>query len=204
MLNYGCKIRRQIMFKIFSITFGFCLIAGTALSQLSQPYVRKKIQPNFFIPEGALAESHPEKVGIPQYRKGTSTAKRISSEPAQEPQMVKQQYMSPQNEEKTTSLTSSPITETSQNQIPKPQQNNPAETPLQTNINQNPTDTPNYQKMYQDYLQDLDIIAKNGNIKDSRIADDLNVMNSEKRIQLDQEFNSKRNVKQDILDALKK
>ncbi len=194
------------MFKIFSITFGFCLIAGTALSQLSQPYVRKKIQPNFFIPEGALAESHPEKVAIPQYRKGTSTAKRISSEPTPEPQMVKQQYTAPQNEEKTTSLTALPVKETSQNQIQEPQQNITTETPLQTNINtnQNPTDTPNYQKMYQDYLQDLDIIAKNGSIKDSRIADDLNVMNSEKRIQLDQEFNSKRNVKQDILDALKK
>lgn len=204
MLNYGCKIRRQIMFKIFSITFGFCLIAGTALSQLSQPYVRKKIQPNFFIPEGALAESHPQKVSIPQYRKGTTTAKRISSESTPEPQIMKQEYTAPQDEKKITSRASQPIAETPNTQIQKPQQNNIVESALQTNTNQNQIDTPNYQKMYQDYLQDLDIIAKKGSIQDSRIVEDLNVMNSEKRIQLDQEFNSKRNVKQDILDALKK
>ena len=56
--------------------------------------------------------------------------------------------------------------------------------------------------MYQDYLKDLDSIAKSGNVNTDYIDKDLSSMNSEKRIQIDKEFNSHRNVKNDILKAL--
>lgn len=183
------------MHKIFSITFGFCLMTGTALAQMDQPYVRKKIQPNFFIPEGALAESRPERVSIPQYRQGRTTAKRITAEP--EP-VLQQQTLQSQQISATLEQTEdiSHLPENQEQQI---------QTPLYENVDiqqENPTRTPNYQKMYQDYLKDLDSIAQSGTVNTYDIDNDLNAMNSEKRIQIDKEFNSHRNVKDDILKAL--
>lgn len=191
------------MSKIFSLTLGICLLAGTALAQSNQPYVRKKIQPNFFIPKGALSEDKPEKVGIPQYRQGVSTAKRVSartSDITQTPTSV------PQNNKNKENV--SPIS----NQEPTlSAEENTSMTPLvqtipteETNISETlDTNTPNYQQMYQDYLKDLDYIAKSGKISDQNITKDLKAMNSEKRIKIDQKFNSQRDVKKDILEALK-
>lgn len=193
------------MHKIFSITFGFCLMAGTALAQMNQPYVRKKIQPNFFIPEGALAESKPEKVGMPQYRQGRTTAKRISAEPEPAPQPQNQQLQQISDTRRQTEEISR-LPENQEQQIQSPIREDANETNTQTSSpvpqQGNQTDTPNYQKMYQDYLKDLDSIARNGAVNTSYIDKDLNAMNSEKRIQIDKEFNSHRNVKNDILKAL--
>ncbi len=184
------------MYKIFSVTFGICLIAGTALSQINQPYVRKKIQPNFFIPEGALSESQPERVGLPQYRQGKTTVKRISKEPEIR-QLAQPQYQV---------SNPTPINQTQKNNVQQTQSAIEPETSAQTSSplsqQETQTNTPNYQKMYQDYLKDLDSIAKSGNVNTDYIDKDLSSMNSEKRIQIDKEFNSHRNVKNDILKAL--
>lgn len=182
-------------------------MAGTALAQMNQPYVRKKIQPNFFIPEGALSESRPEKVGIPQYRQGRTTAKRITvePEPAPTPQAQTQQLQQISDTHKQPQE----ISRLPENQEPQIQSTRDEVSPptnIQTSspISQqgSQTDTPNYQKMYQDYLKDLDSIAQSGAVNTSYIDKDLSAMNSEKRIKIDQEFNSKRDVKNDILKAL--
>ncbi len=183
------------MHKIFSTTLFFCMLTTTALAQLNQPYVRKKIQPNFFIPEGALAESTPEKVSIPKYRKGKTTAKRITPEASQQnitqvqKQTIKQR---PQDKNKKQAITTQiPSSETVDISTAIPQQNIDVK-----------TDTPNYQNMYQDYLKDLDSIARNGAVSTSQIDKDLSSMSSDKRILIDQNFNNQRHVKEDIMNAL--
>lgn len=201
---YCCKTNKEAnMSKIFSLSIGLCLLAESAAAQMTQPYVRKKIQPNFFIPEGALAESQPEKVSLPQYRKGQTTAKRISAKPempaeatvmpTQTTAIPSQEKPQPQTQtspmpqpETTKPITATPVSDTSKVQTPS----------------QIETDTPQYQKMYQDYLKDLEKIARDGTVSNLQINKDLSAMNSEKRIQIDQEFNSHRNVKNDILKAL--
>ena len=181
-------------------------MAGTALAQMNQPYVRKKIQPNFFIPEGALSESHPEKVGMPQYRRGKTTAKRITAEPEPMAQVQPQQPHQNTNNNQKQVKEVSRLPEKQEIQIQTPMNEAETSTNIQTSSplpqQETQTNTPNYQKMYQDYLKDLDSIAKNGAVNTSYIDKDLNIMNSEKRIQIDQEFNSKRDVKNDILKAL--
>lgn len=165
--------------------------AANALAQSRERFVRQKVQPNFFIPGGALAESKPEKVFVPRYRKGQTTAKRISADDtlyaAQPAQRKPQAPKRPDN--------SVSYADTNDNE-PVSKLSEPA--PSQTNDG-----TPEYQKMYQDYLQDLESIAQNGNVKDQAVLDDLNVMNSEKRIELDKKFNKSRDIEKDVQAALK-
>lgn len=169
------------------------LWAGNAAAQDSQRYVRQKVQPNFFIPNGALAESKPEKVFVPRYRKGQTTAKHISAD--DNLYAARPVYQKPKTAPKTDNQ---PIynsdTETDS------YDDKPA-TPAPSQIDDG---TPDYQKMYQDYLKDLDSIAKTGDVKDQAVLDDLSVMNSEKRIELDKKFNKKRNLAKDIQAALEK
>ncbi len=185
------------MHKIFSTTLFFCMLTTTALAQLTQPYVRKKIQPNFFIPEGALAESTPEKVSIPKYRKGMTTAKRITPEAEQrtikqvQKQTIKQRPQDKDKNPKEVITTQIPTSGTVDISTAVPQQN--------IDVN---TETPNYQNMYQDYLKDLDSIARNGTVSTSQIDKDLSSMSSDKRILIDQNFNNQRHVKEDIMNAL--
>lgn len=166
--------------------------AAPSAAQNSERYVRQKAQPNFFIPGGALAESKPEKVFVPRYRKGQTTAKHISANDnlyAAQPAKRKPQ---------TPKRTDDPVSYADANSN-KPVSKFSEPAPSQINDG-----TPNYQKMYQDYLQDLEAIAQNGDVKDQAVLDDLNVMNSEKRIELDKNFNKKRNIEKDIQAALKK
>ena len=191
------------MLKTVFLLIGLCLMAETSLAQLSEPYVRKKIEPNFFIPEGALAGRKPEKINLPRYNQGQTTAKRISSKmpenitpPSQEPSRDEADISNqPQAQtgglsETTTPLYYTPTLMTNDNNLSS---DNPA---TET------TESPNYQKMYQDYLKDLNSIVQSGKSDTSQIDKDLSNMDSEKRIQIDKEFNAQRNVKEDILKAL--
>lgn len=178
---------------LFTVLFVvFCVLSVAALAQDSQRYVRKKVQPNFFIPNNALAENKPEKVYIPRYGAGQTTAKRISSDdnlPDRQPILTKRQSV----DVKETDVSVKPeiaTTEYTAPSIPDPSQVN--------------DETPSYQKMYQDYLRDLDSIAKTGEISDPAVLTDLEAMNSEKRIEIDKKFNQHRDVQKEIQSAIKK
>ncbi len=180
---------KKALFTVLLILF--CVLSVTATAQNRQRFVRKKVQPNFFIPNGALAESKPEKVYIPRYNAGETTAKRISADdnkPVQRPVVLNNQ-VSKQTPETTTTPT--PAAE-------KPY--TPPTTPAPSQVDDG---TPNYQKMYQDYLRDLDTIANTGNINDQAVLSDLDAMNSEKRIEIDKKFNKNRNIQNEIQSVLK-
>lgn len=170
-----------------------CLLASTALAQTEQTYIRNKPQPNFFIPDGALAGTKPERVSIPQYRQGRTTAKRISARASDNqpaitttiPQMTKPENTSVED-----------FADTANTNAEEEISNQP------TNSQSADTNTPNYQQMYQNYLKDLNSIAAQGKVTDPQINEDLKSMSSEARIQIDKQFNQQRNVRQDINDAL--
>lgn len=165
----------------------------TAEAQNRQRYVRKKVQPNFFIPSSALSENKPEKVYIPKYRVGETTAKRISpSENKEKPKIVKS---IPKNTNKQNAKASEELISSD---IEKDSYTPPAEATYA-----NDEKTPEYQKMYQNYLKDLQSIAKTGNVSDPGVLNDLKVMNSDKRIEIDKNFNKQRNIKRDLDEALK-
>ena len=169
-----------------------CLISG--IIQAQEPYVRKKVEPNFFIPQGALAQSRPEKVSLPQYRQGESTAKHISSD------MPETDYEYVEN----TPLPSAIRNKNTGNKDKA--ESNAQETTSQTPLNNSQTtseDTPNYQQMYQEYLKNLEDIARDGKISNNNAAKDISVMNSEERIKYDESFNRQLNVEQEIKDAIK-
>lgn len=170
-----------------------CLLPLSGMAQNSQRYVRKKIQPNFFIPGGALAESKPEKVYIPRYRAGQTTAKHISADDNLEPrQPVVAEDVLVSKEPEATAVTAQPVETPTYT---------PPSTPAPSQVDDG---TPNYQKMYQDYLRDLDAIAKTGDVSDPTILNDLEAMNSEKRIEIDKKFNQSRNIQKEIQSAIKK
>lgn len=170
-----------------------CLISG--IIQAQETYVRKKVEPNFFIPQGALAQSQPEKVFIPQYRQGESTAKHISSDM---PETEAEYVAAPAPQTSTPSRYEDNNVEM---QTAIPPQNTEYQTPF--NNNQPTQDTPNYQQMYQEYLKNLEDIARDGKTANNAAAKDIAVMNSEERIKYDQEFNSQRDVEQEIRNAIK-
>lgn len=186
------------MYKLILFILGLSLIALNAIAQLTEPYVRKKIQPNFFIPEGALVGSKPEKVGMPIYKQGQSTAKHISARMPEEQISTQQdENFSPRPE----TLTDNAQTQEISTNLPQTYaetDNNSSQSTYETK-----NDTPQYQQMYQDYLKDLNSIVQTGSANTSHIDKDLNQMNSEKRIQIDKEFNAQRHVQEDILNALK-
>lgn len=177
----------------------FSAMTSVCLAQLPQPYVRKTVKPNFFIPEGAVANSRPERVFIPQYRQGSDeTTKHISRQESSDnynapvPQKRKlSPYASKQQIEETNDDTTSQASEDSSDTY--------EEFPSEQNDS-----TPEYQKMYQDYLKDLNNIAngKESKLK-GNIEDDLSVMDSEDRIEIDKQFNKQRDVKSQINKALR-
>ena len=191
------------MLKKIALTIALSLIYGSAMAQLTEPYVRKKLEPNFFIPEGALAASQPEKLALPQYRQGTSTAKHISKNapditpltntdlPISQPQTTASTTPLPQEEQSLAVSDSSSTTDSGNFAAPTPAPSVAA------------TDSaPNYQKMYQEYLQDLESITNSGEADTTHIDADLQQMNTEERIKIDQNFNQRRNVQEDIRKAL--
>lgn len=70
-------MHRKLQFLIMSVLL---LSAGSALAQ-TIPYVRKQLEPKFFIPEEARQQ--PEKLPVPRYYKGQEvTIKAAKPEPA--------------------------------------------------------------------------------------------------------------------------
>lgn len=184
------------MLKKTLFLISICLYTSTALSQMDTPYVRKRIQPNFFIPQGALADSKPEKVSLPQYRQGISTTKRISARDNQteiNTQLQQQEYP-----ETTVQETEEPAKDI----LPEEPETIREVKTKENNTEETNDDTPNYQKMYQDYLKDLADIAHQGQTDTSQITKDLKQMGSDKRIKIDQNFNKHRNVSAEIEKAL--
>lgn len=180
----------------------------------SQRYVRKKPQPNFFIPQGALAESQTEKVRMPQYGQGRTTAKHISADDNREAEMLAARQRRFKNQK--TKAKQPAIME---NQQAEPEETTPitaaAETPVQTarpaaaqtaapTAAAHDDSVPDYQQKYQEYLKDLETIAKTGKVTaNPGVAADLSAMNSEQRIEIDKKFNADRDVKSEVEKLLR-
>lgn len=166
--------------RLFWITVIFCL--NVWAMQTAAQYVRKKQQPNFFIPQQEI-ESRPEKLQMPKtanYQNTEPTTNHIRSEksrlPAQE---------APKQIKKKAPARKVPTVDDDMPEI------------MENNID----DEPDYQKKYQDYLEDLAEIANEGKVNDTQdVYDDLDLMNSEKMIEVDKNFNKKREKPQAQLD----
>lgn len=185
-----------------------CLVITAALvmgwniasvcAQTEERYVRKPVQPNFFIPDGSLAQSRPEKVIIPRYGAGVSTAKHISREDDKIPQRTPfydpRQQAVPQQPQ-TTDNAAQTVAQPLNKPQPTEQKNDNASVPPVS-------EAANYQEMYQSYLRDLEAIADTGKPASTNTISDLDAMNSEERIQLDKKFNERRNVDLEIQKAL--
>lgn len=182
-------------FRIVITILCFAFWINHSFAQEDKRYVRKAVQPNFFIPNGDLAQNRQEKVIMPRYGKGQSTAKRISinEDEAPTPSLI---YKPKANTTSTTDLNSSDEYAPEATSLPERQL-------TKTSVPQN-DETPNYQQMYQNYLKDLESIAKTGNVTNDTPLNDLNEMNSETRINIDRKFNEKRNIDQEIENAIKK
>lgn len=183
----------------WALALFFILIATVSASaQLTKKYVRQKPQPNFFIPNGALAESQPEKVQMPRYNAGQTTAKHISAKDAMSPP-PRVSNRPTINDKQDTPEDSNPIS--NQENIIEPVATSPSVAPAETNSSGD--EVPAYQQMYQQYLKDLESISATGEAASSRQVDeDLSAMNSEERINIDKQFNKSRNVKAEINKAL--
>lgn len=171
---------------------------ASVCAQTEGRYVRKPVQPNFFIPDGALAQSRPEKVIIPRYGAGVSTAKHISREDDKIPQRTPF-YDPKQQADSQKQLTADNAAQT----VAQPL-NEPQPTVQKTGNASVPpvSEAANYQEMYQSYLRDLEAIADTGKPASTNTISDLDAMNSEERIQLDKKFNERRNVDLEIQKAL--
>lgn len=186
---------KKVSFRIIFLIFCLVLLGNNSLAQEDKRYVRKQVQPNFFIPSGDLAQNRQEKVIIPRYGKGQTTAKRISVEDSFVP--------APSNTSKPQSTKNEEIIENSvANDIPEYTQI-PEKIPT-NNVTTQDSGTPDYQKMYQNYLNDLESIASTGSVSNDTPLNDLSEMNSETRINIDRKFNEKRNIDKEIDNAIKR
>lgn len=181
---------------IVGLVMGWNIVSVCA--QTAERYVRKPVQPNFFIPDGALAQSRPEKVIIPRYGSGISTTKHISQEDNKVPQNTAL-YSSKQS-----AVTQQPQTADDAAQTVVQPLNEPQPTPQKNGLASIPptSEAANYQEMYQSYLRDLEAIADTGKPASTNTISDLDAMSSEERIQLDKKFNERRNVDLEIKKAL--
>ncbi len=183
--------------KIFSIMLYCTCLSFSTFAQQPQPYVRKTVKPSFFIPENALAQSKPEKVFLPQYREGqTQTTKHISRIDAIAQESTPEENLIYEKNNNNT-------TPTEENISTNKEEQSPVET-VEDFPSQQQDKTPEYQKLYQDYLKDLDNIAngQESQLKNT-INQDLSTMNSEERIELDKNFNKQRNIQQEINQIIK-
>ena len=155
----------------------FCLIVNC--DEANAQYVRKQHQPSFFVPQGEL-EYKPKEVPIVQYRRGEVDT--VSHKKREVPKVV-----SPQ------SLPNSEIVV----------DNFEAEA-LNENVDEVVSEeVPEYQQVYQDYLKDVDKVAKGRKMPENRkLKADLAKMDSEERIKVDKKFNATRDVVGDFENAL--
>lgn len=166
--------------RLFWVTVILCL--NVLAMQTAAQYIRKKQQPNFFIPQQEI-ESRPEKLQMPKtanYQNMEPTTNHIRSEKSRLP--------APDVPQPTKTKAPMEKVPTAEDDIPEIMENNI-------------DSEPDYQKKYQDYLEDLADIANEGKVKDTQdVYDDLNLMNSEKMIEVDKDFNKKREKPQAQLD----
>lgn len=197
---------KKLVFKIIITFFTVAFTFSGASAQ--ERYVRKKVPPNFFIPQGELSETKQEKVAIPKYRQGTSTAKHISAEEQREAEML----AAKQRRFKTQDMGKQPYNpQTEEDNISTVAETTPEPETTQISVRKNPAtknakgdEVPDYQQKYQEYLQDLDAIAATGTVTNNPgVDEDLGAMSSEKRITIDKKFNEKRDVKSEINKLLK-
>lgn len=146
--------------------------------QTGAQYVRKKQQPNFFVPQQEIA-GQAEKLQMPKtanYKNGRETITHVTSEGPRP-------------------TSNDPVQRPLPNKLsPAKTKRLPAEDTDMPDIPENDIeDEPSYQKKYQDYLEDLADIATEGKVNDTQnVYDDLNLMNSEQMIEVDKNFNKKR------------
>jgi len=151
------------------------------INMATAQFVRKKYEPSFFIPQGEL-EVKPKEVPIVKYRRGVTNS--VSHKEREKPV-----------------LRSVPQVNVVKNIAP-----------LATNIDDNNqindvvTETknvPEYQQVYQEYLEDVDKVAKGRKMpKNIGLQNDLAKMDSNERIKIDKEFNANRDVVSDFNNAL--
>lgn len=173
------------MKKIFAALAAIAVICASVAWAQTGGYVRKKIEPNFFIPKSA--QPKPEKLPMPYYKQPVIPAEETTVPAPQEQPL--------------------PVVEQTQNTAPTTAAKAPAPvvapTPAEKSVVQNLSDTPEYQRKYQEYLQDLEYIAATGERpSNANLDNDLKQMNSNERIKLDQKFNAKRNVKAEFEKTL--
>lgn len=127
---------------------GLILVMVISLSAVwvwaqDKPYVRKQLQPSFFMPESAKPK--PEKLPMPRYTEGQAESVKAVNHNDVSGGRVEDEELAG-NEE----------------------------------IMQDLQNTPEYQKKYEDYNQDLEQISKTGEIPENEVLqEDLEQMNSE-------------------------
>lgn len=139
---------------------------------------RKKYEPSFFIPKGEL-DVKPKVVPIVKYRRGEMNSVSHKERERPVPKSV-------------------PKVNVVQNIAPLATTNN------QTNdVVTQTKEVPEYQQVYQEYLEDVDKVAKGRKMpKNIGLQKDLAKMDSNERIKIDKEFNANRDVLSDFNNAL--
>lgn len=156
---------------VFAVLALSLILLSVAVSAQEGRYVRKKLAPNFFIPQ---AELEHREVLPPFYYE--------EPKPEPKPQAVPKQTQ-PQEEEFVE--TNSPQIElTTVTPLPEPFNIDKAIHSQYLNYNNQDLErTPEYQQKYNDYIRDLKFIAETGNYPENPVLNnDLAMMNSNERI----------------------
>lgn len=143
--------------------------------------VRKKYEPSFFVPQGEL-EVKPKEVPIVKYRRGEMHSVSHKEREKTPPKKVLQAQNIPN--------------------IMQPA-NNIADNSPTNDVAMETKEVPEYQQVYQEYLEDVDKVAKGRKMpKNIGLQKDLAKMDSNERIKIDKEFNANRDVVSDFKNAL--
>ncbi|MGN0914697.1 MAG: hypothetical protein ACI4OW_07390 [Alphaproteobacteria bacterium] len=156
---------------VFAVLLLSIILLSVAAVAQEGRYVRKKLMPNFFIPQSELER---REVLPPFYYE--------EPKPTPKPKAVQQQ---PQPEQEEMIEVSSPQIETTTvTSLPKPFNIDEAiHSQYQKYNNQDLARTPEYQQKYNDYIRDLKFIAETGNYPENQtLNNDLAMMNSNDRI----------------------
>lgn len=165
---------KNILCIFSSIVISLVVVSFECQAQHSRTFVRKKVQPNYFIPEKEI-KTKVEKLPQPKFTHGEDSSI-TNAKPIEQPRRVVKK--APETIQDTKS------TETQDTEVS-----------AQDVVDQSES-TPEYQKKYQEYIADLDSISNDKEAKyESTVAKDLSSMNSNERIIVDKKFNQQRNVK---------
>jgi len=142
--------------------------------------VRKKYEPSFFVPQGEFEEK-PREIPLVKYRYGEIDSVSHKERAKSVRKIVPQPEVAQVN---------TPPINNKQVEIPD------------GNISATP-EVPEYQQVYQEYLKDVDKVAKGRKMPANRgLQNDLAKMDSDERIKIDKEFNANRDVMTDFSNAL--